>query len=37
MGALCGTSLFPQSLVNGLHNQAAILHVADQFSERFGL
>jgi ADP-ribosylglycohydrolase len=37
MGALCGTSIFPKKLVDGLHNRAAVLQVADQFSERFGL
>lgn len=37
MGALCGTSIFPKGLVDGLHDRAAILEVAERFSERFGL
>lgn len=35
LGALHGTKIFPQHLIDGLHNKEVIFKIADDFSEKF--
>jgi ADP-ribosylglycohydrolase len=37
LGALHGTSIFPQHLIDGLDKKNEIIDVADRLSERFGV
>jgi ADP-ribosylglycohydrolase len=37
LGAVNGTSIFPQNLVDGLHQKDEVLQVADQFCDKLGI